>query len=884
MKHCPICGRTFPAAEQFCSVHGLPLVMDLTMEGGAKGALSGTVLEGRYRIGGVVGAGGMGVVYEAEHLRIGRRCAVKVLFGHQAADPKVRMRFFREVQATSRVRHPNVVEILDFGEDSEAGCFMVMEYLDGKSLRKLLDEGAPLPLPAACALVVQICSALGATHAQGLIHRDLKPANVVRLSSGTVKVLDFGLVKPIEKSSSEPTVTTGSMLVGTPWFMSPEHCKGEELDARADVYSLGVMLYEMMTGRLPFEGNHPFELIAKHLNEPIPLPSSLDPPVSLPPAAEMILIKALAKDRTERYQSMHELADAIYRLAAEQDFSISELEPIAASEIRERRERREDSSRETMRWGGGPAPVAAPTPPLHQLRELADKRLDDLVERSLAALLKAFPRCRSLDEAILRRGFERAQRQAFDALVVDTAELEAAGAAGPSPQDLLVGQLTLSELVTALWLGYTMWRPLLLEFADNDLERYRELADRFDQRILPFYFGVVDRNISAVEDQLQGLNETFARQNDELQGLRASLSRQVEQTSRQLADSERVKARVAEAVSSALILVERGTRRILLWNKAAERISGISASQVVGEPIDSVAHLVSGIPFDEFAEQNLLHQEVGLRKLRVTFAGKEPRTVYVKGQGLLGVGGEHLGTLFTFDDVTEREQVVESLGRYLSKDLVSRLMSSGGAPRPDGQLRRAVVLAVRARGLGALIATLDPGEVVGVMSEYVRAVAHAIFQRGGSIERISKDGLLAYFPRVGTDLTPTVEVAVELAGRLKLLGTSVRGGQGPALRIGVGLHVGEVLLLDVGGDRLMVHTVVGEATRVVEALQDAAGDGEILASAELVESVAGVMAFKGCPELRVEGRAAPVRPYLLVSSPSPDLSLEPSTYVARKPS
>lgn len=878
MKHCPICGRSFPSEETYCSIHGLPLIHDLVMEGGAKGELSGTVLENRYRIGGLIGSGGMGVVYMAEHLRIGRRCAIKVLYGYQAADPKVRMRFFREVRATSRVRHPNVVEILDFGEDDDVGCYMVMEYLEGISLRRIINNESPLPLAVACSATVQLCAALSATHGQGLIHRDLKPANAMRLSNGTIKVLDFGLVKPVETAQGEPTVTTGSMLVGTPWFMSPEHCQGKVLDGRADIYSLGVILYEMLTGQLPFQGTHPFELITKQLNDPVPLPASLDPPVKVPPRAELIMLKALAKDRNARYQSMLEFADAIYDLADEEGVTISEFVPVTTTLT----EKRAKPKKDTMRWAGGPAPTVAPAPPLHKLQEIAKSQEEEIVDNVFDSLLEAFPRCKSLDLKDLRRGLKRAMSGAIRALVMDS-ETEISEIVNITPDETSEEQLTLNEVITALWLAYSVWRPVLFEASNNDMAQYQVLSEQFDRRILPFFFHVTERYVAAFQRQLQRLNQTLARQNEELQDLRTSLSKQVEQTARQLAETERLKARVVESVSSGIILIERNTRRVLLWNKAAERLSGINASQILGETIDSIAHFIEGVPFDEFTEQVRFHHEVGLRKLRLTFKGKEHRTVYVRGQPLYGASDEHLGTVFVLEDVTEREQIIESLGRYLSRDLVTQLISKTDPPRPEAEQRRAVVVTARITNLHTVLDELAPQEVVRLMSDYVRSISHAVFQRGGTIERISSDGLLAYFARIGKDLSVPIHAAVELAGRLKQVGRDlgVKGARG--LNVAIGLHVGDILVLNVGGKQYMIQTVVGETTRVAEALLDGAVDGSILATAELAEEASEGLAFKEGPEVHVPGSEHPIKTLCLMSSPLPDYPSDPTTLISKRP-
>lgn len=878
MKQCPICSRTFPQQEVFCSVHGLPLIEALEMGEKSSGELTGQVLEERYRLGGTLGSGGMGVVYEAEQLRIGRRCAVKVLHGGKSAEAPIRMRFFREVRATARVHHPNVVEIIDFGETDDVGSYMVMEYLDGTSLATIISQEAPLPLPVASAIMIQLCDALSATHSQGLIHRDLKPSNVLRLPKGQIKVLDFGLVKPLDDKTYAgiPAVTTDNMIVGTPWYMSPEHCRGEVLDARADVYSLGVVLYEMLVGRLPFDGDHPLAVIEQQLNSSVPVPSRLDPPVSIPTSMELILLKALAKDRDGRYQSVHELSDAIFLVAEEQGFAIRET----ATRTSEVPEKKRSACRETVQWVDGPVPREERSASLIKLEELIRTKQEEMLDRVMEITLRSFPRYRGIGEAGLRLHVSKILAAAVDALSRDTGDWSSWDLDVRS-LDAATERLSLTEVVSAIWLAHAVWRPIVLEAANMDLEAYSTLSDTLEKRLLPFYFHVFDRYIAAFQGRLQRLNESMARRNEELRSLRETLSEKVEQTSRQLAESERLKARVTESVSSAIILIERRTRRVLLWNKAMERLSGIPSGQVIGASIDEMSHHVDGIPFDEFAEQIAFHHEVGLRKLRMTFRGKEQRTVYVKGQPFYRSSGEHVGTLFVLEDVTEREQIIESLGRYLSRDLVSSILSKGSAQRPEGEQRRAVLLSVKLLNHRAAMFGRPQEHVVELLSRYVRSVAKAVFARGGTIERISPDGLTAYFARFGENAATAVEAAIELSHRLEQVNSEFDFDGEQTISMSAGLHIGDVLVANVGGKRLMVHTVVGEAAQTVASILDQAEAGEILLSPELAELVEPSVNLVPGRTVRVQGNPEPIQTKLVAPEEPFDLEPEPVTHITR---
>jgi serine/threonine protein kinase len=264
--------------------------------------LIGQVLDGKYQLTARLGEGGMGIVYFAHRLHIGDDVALKVLHQQFVRDAKAVERFRREARSAAMVRHPNVVVIHDFNEAKAEGApaYIVMELVRGTSLRDILKQEGRLPVARAVALMQQICAGVGAGHRQGIVHRDLKPDNVIVVPSNgsdseTVKVLDFGLAK-LRDISGESLTETGAML-GTPSYLPPEQCRGEPLDARSDVYSLGAMLYEMLTGVRPFVAPSVAGLIAKHLYEqPAPFP----PDVSVSQSLEGVCRRALSKNPADR--------------------------------------------------------------------------------------------------------------------------------------------------------------------------------------------------------------------------------------------------------------------------------------------------------------------------------------------------------------------------------------------------------------------------------------------------------------------------------------------------------------------------------------------------------------------------------------------------------
>ncbi len=269
----------------------------------------GKVVDRRYRVLARLGSGGMGLVYMVEHIQLAKVAAMKVLHHEMARDSEAVRRFRIEAQAVSRLDHPNIVQTFDFGQSDDA-LYLVMEYLKGEDLAALVKREGPLPFERAARLFAQICSALTEAHDAGIIHRDLKPENivVVRRRDGTesAKVLDFGLAKLRERTDAM-SVTSGNQVIGTPYYMSPEQVRSEPLDARTDIYSLGATLYRVLTGTPPFQATTPVGVLTKHITDPLELPRLRAPELNLPPAADAIVSRAMAKSRQDRYASAAEV-------------------------------------------------------------------------------------------------------------------------------------------------------------------------------------------------------------------------------------------------------------------------------------------------------------------------------------------------------------------------------------------------------------------------------------------------------------------------------------------------------------------------------------------------------------------------------------------------
>ena len=274
----------------------------------------GRLLAGRYRIGALIGRGGMSDVHVGTDSRLGRTVAIKLLKSTLAVDPAFRTRFRQEAQAAARMAHPTIVRVFDAGEETvtdDSGTetqvpFIVMEHVDGRLLKDIIREG-PVEATEAVRIIDGVLTALEYSHRAGVVHRDIKPGNIMITKSGQVKVMDFGIARAISDSSA--TVAQTTAILGTASYFSPEQAKGESVDARTDLYSTGVVLFEMLTGRTPFRGDTPVAVAYQHVSEIPVKPSALNPKVS--PALDIVVAHALTKDRFGRYQSAVEFRNDV---------------------------------------------------------------------------------------------------------------------------------------------------------------------------------------------------------------------------------------------------------------------------------------------------------------------------------------------------------------------------------------------------------------------------------------------------------------------------------------------------------------------------------------------------------------------------------------------
>ncbi len=278
--------------------------------------LVGQLVADRYQVLGVLGRGGMGTVYLCEHVQLKKRMALKVLAEELRRQPTLVARFLKEARAAAQIGHPNIVDVYDLGELKEGGAYIAMARLEGEDLQSELQRTGTIAFPRARAIVGKICRALAAAHGKGIVHRDLKPANVflARDEDGgeQVKVLDFGIAQVNELSGDDAArLTQTGSIVGTPAFMSPEQGRGQRADHRTDIYSVGCILYTLLTGQAPFDAETLMGVISKHLFDPAPAPSVLAPAGSVTPEIDALVQRAMAKDPADRFQTMKELWNAL---------------------------------------------------------------------------------------------------------------------------------------------------------------------------------------------------------------------------------------------------------------------------------------------------------------------------------------------------------------------------------------------------------------------------------------------------------------------------------------------------------------------------------------------------------------------------------------------
>jgi eukaryotic-like serine/threonine-protein kinase len=299
-------------------------------------------IAGRYELIELIGKGGMSSVYKAHDRLLDRQVAIKVLHPHFTADEEYVERFRREARSVAQLSHPNIVTVIDRGED-EGRQYIVFEYVEGENLKQLLERTGPMPVRETLVLGLQMARALSFAHGRGLIHRDVKPQNVLLNPDGQAKMTDFGIARSVDVQG----VTITGTVLGTSEYIAPEQARGQQVDAQTDVYSLGVVLYELLTGGVPYDGDNFVTVALRHVNEPVP--SVLERRPEIPPRIALAVERAMAKSPDERYESMGELAEELETCLDELDPGSEGATMITRRPVEQRR--RERPRRQRRRFG-----------------------------------------------------------------------------------------------------------------------------------------------------------------------------------------------------------------------------------------------------------------------------------------------------------------------------------------------------------------------------------------------------------------------------------------------------------------------------------------------------------------------------------------------------
>jgi serine/threonine protein kinase len=320
MKYCPACQKTYPPDYNVCPA-------DQTGLQSAHELQPGMIIRNKYQILDRIGVGGMGVVYKVRHLTFNEVYAIKIVNDVIAGDANFLQRFQKEAVVTRKLRHPNAVRVDDFDYTEDGRPFIVMELVEGKNIGEILQEQGPFRVLRAIRITMQVARALGVAHKLGVVHRDIKPGNILltidEQGQEAAKVLDFGIAKLREAVGDAGVgMTMTGMVVGTPLYMSPEQFMGKkgdgEIDGRTDLYSLGVVLYQMVTARLPFEGETLYSLMMQHMQGTVRPPGELAPELHIPDSLSRVILKAIDKSREQRFQTAEEFVDALDQVAIEQ--------------------------------------------------------------------------------------------------------------------------------------------------------------------------------------------------------------------------------------------------------------------------------------------------------------------------------------------------------------------------------------------------------------------------------------------------------------------------------------------------------------------------------------------------------------------------------------
>lgn len=810
----------------------------------------GTLIAGRFFLEAVIAQGGMGVVYRAIQFPLGRRVAVKILrrelFGNAAESEQVVDLFRREALIVTRLSHPNVVMLHDFGDCGDGNLFMAFELLEGLTLQDVLRDG-PLPVPRALNIAMQLASGLSAAHANGIVHRDLKPGNVILVPDPAggdeiVKLVDFGIARLSEGEAiiDDNRHTLTGKVTGTPNYMSPEQIHGEVVDARADVYALGLILHEMLTGRPAFVGRTPITIVMAQLNDPPPpLRDSMGGRL-LPPGIEEVVDRALRKARDERFSRATDL-----RRALEAVNRRSELTALWANK------------------GDEPEAVFA------ILRAHSDVIVDTIVD-DIKHSVESY-RTQARADVRQRVGFffkwctQVAPEEAPLAAYVD--HIHRLGA---------ISGLSMADMISAFSLVFPVMRVIVEGFEPDaralvqghwsTLERHfwlllRVITSRFEAVLLD-----PARDTWVVGKVPVAPRETAPRYRLPSRESPASDAKASDAEASDAADSGDFFENVLASMQSGLLVVELGRLTIRAANPAFERILDLPARELVGRHVLDAFRPLRGLDVAGFIAQLRERGELPPTKIRVRTPGGRDRWIKLRG-GLYRDQHKRLGgVMILVDDVTEREFLVDSFRRYVGAEIVEELLVTRRGIQLAGQKMQITALFVGLMGpegpgsVPDLALDARPEETIAQLNRYFSIVVEAVTAERGLVDTFVKDRVMALFGAPfghEDDAFAAVRGARRIRDQVALFNAELDASGHAPMRLGMGLATGPAIVGNVGTTERVNYTALGEVVYRADRLRTRAAAGQILLDEATAAAMSGRVPLENV--VTNEGRAFQVQ-------------------------
>jgi PAS domain S-box-containing protein len=836
---CPKCDGVSPPgdASPICGRCGDTLYLDAAgLARAARDPYIGTLVAGRFGLESIVARGGMGVVYRATQYPIGRRVAVKVLrrelFGNASEAPLLLDRFRREAMIVSRLAHPNIVVLHDFGECGDGNLFMAFEYLEGPTLHEVLLDGA-LPTDRALRIAMQLASGLEAAHGHGIVHRDLKPGNVMLVTDAegaeVVKLVDFGIARLDERDAvvDERLTLTGKMT-GTPNYMSPEQIRGEAVDARSDVYALGLIVHEMLSGRPAFTGRSPITIVMAQLNDPPPRLRDVVAGRELPPGLEEVIEQAVRKDRGERFGRATDL-----RRALESVIRRGELSAL---------------------WAGlGEEPAAL----FATLRRHAEAIIDLIVDDIRHTVEPYRTQLRADVRARVGFMFQWCTQ-------VAPAESELSVFLDRVHRSGLVTEIRMADMISAFSLVFPALRSLVERFTDDErgvVQRHWPTLER--------HFWLLLRIVAT---RFEAVLSDPAR--DTWVDAKVPVATRVTAPHRALVpgapppgppdtpEAGEFFENVLASMQSGVLVIDQGRLTIRAANPAFERILELPAREIIGRHVLDAFRALRGVDVAGLIAQVQERGSLPATKLRVRTPGGKDRWISVRGGLYRDSERRPRGVMILIEDVTEREFLVESFRRYVGPEVVEELLITRRGIELAGQRMEVTALFVGLMGpegpgsVPDLALDTRPEETVRVLNRYFGIVVDAVTAERGLVDTLVKDTVMALFGapfRHDDDPFAAVRAARRIRDQVALLNVELLGaGQAP-LRLGMGLATGLAVVGNVGTPERVNYTGVGEVVYRADRLRLRAAADQILLDEPTHAALGGRVLTESV--LTAEGRA-----------------------------